>query len=589
MIARIKSDMPYTINYSKAVNDFHEARSKAELQSLINRIKGESNELLSYEAVRLALKAVEGNQKKLREIPLDAIVGSVGKYSDFTRDFLPRRDTDKDRWASVMEKAISMEGLPPIEVYQIGDTYFVQDGNHRVSVAKQLNASNIQAYVTEVRTRVTLSPKIKPDQLIIVAEKHNFLEHTKLDQLRPEANIEVTIPGQYPILEEHISVHQYFMGIDEKRDIKFEEAVMHWYDQVYFPVIEIIRKQQILENFPNRTETDLYLWISRHRAELEEALGWKIDTRLIAEDLVYQFSPNISDRVSRIASRILDLVIPDPLETGPPVGHWRKKYIEDTARDCSCLFRNILVPLGRNSSKWQALDQGILISKQEGSQLRGLHVISDLDQEKEDYLSELKIQFNDRCHQEQIKGELAIDKGVISRIICERAHWADVIVSLLEHPPGDSLLQRFGSGFHTLIRRCPRPVLAVPSRISPLRNLLLAYSDHPKSREALYVAAYMVGKWNAKLTVLSIDDEGKGADQIQRPAKTYLEQLGLAADYLQYSGEDHAELILQGAGEIVADTILIGGYESGPIVEVMLGSRVDEILRKTSIPVLLCR
>lgn len=581
--------MPYTINYSKAVNDFHEARRKAELQNLINRLRGESNELLSYEAVRMAMKAVEGNQKKLREIPLDAIVGSVGKYSDFTRDFLPRRDTDQDRWASVMEKAISMEGLPPIEVYQIGDAYFVQDGNHRVSVAKQLDASHIQAYVTEVRTRITLPPDLTPDELIIVAEKHNFFEHTKLDQLRPEANLEVTIPGQYPILEEHISVHQYFMGIDEGREIKFEEAVTHWYDHVYLPVIEIIRKQEILNNFPNRTETDLYLWISRHRADLEKALGWKIDTRLIAEDLVYQFSPNISDRVSRITSRILDIVIPDPLETGPPVGHWRRKYIENTTRDCSCLFRNILVPLGRDASKWQALEQAILISKREGSQLRGLHVLSDPEQMIEDYLSELKAKFNDRCNQEQIKGELAIDEGVVSRKICERAHWADIIVSLLRHPPGDSLLHRLSSGFHTLIRRCPRPVLAVPSKITSFRNLLFAYSDHPKSREALFVAAYMVGKWNAKLTVLSIDDEGKGAELIQRPARTYLEQLGLSADYVLHSGEDHAEIIIDGANEIEADTILIGGYESGPIVEIMVGSRVDEILRKTSVPVLLCR
>ena len=193
--------MSPSINYAQAVSDFFEARRKASLKEIIARITGEQIELFSYEEIRQTLRAYEGNKKTLKEIPLDAIIGSVGRYTDFTKGFLPRRDSDLTRWAIVMEKTTDSEGLPPIEVYQIGDAYFVLDGNHRVSVARELGVTCIQAFVTEVRARVPLSPEIQPDQLILVAEQLDFVEHTKIDQLRPEANLMVTIPGQYPILK----------------------------------------------------------------------------------------------------------------------------------------------------------------------------------------------------------------------------------------------------------------------------------------------------------------------------------------------------------------------------------------------------
>src|SRR5690606_41196661 len=112
------------------------------------------------------------------------------------------------------------------------------DGNHRVSVARSMGATHIQAYVTEVRTRVPLTPDIKPDDLIIKAEYADFLEKTRLDELRPEANLQVTVPGKYEILLEHIAVHRYFMGIDFDREIPYKEAVAHWYDEVYMPLVD---------------------------------------------------------------------------------------------------------------------------------------------------------------------------------------------------------------------------------------------------------------------------------------------------------------------------------------------------------------
>src|ERR1051325_7458120 len=105
-------------SYQTALRDFSDARAKASMQEVLARLTGKSNELLSYEEVAEKLKLNVRSESGVKEIPLDAIVGSVGRYTDFTRSFLPRYDSTKERWARV--KAVIDEpggtGLPPIDV-----------------------------------------------------------------------------------------------------------------------------------------------------------------------------------------------------------------------------------------------------------------------------------------------------------------------------------------------------------------------------------------------------------------------------------------------------------------------------------------
>ena len=122
--------------YASAVLDFKQARERANLQEFFSRLTGKSTELLSYEEVRQKLKASGVTSRQLREVPIDDIIGSVGRYNDFTRSFLPKHDSDRDRWARVHLATSDLAGLPPVELYQIGDAYFVHDGHHRVSVAR---------------------------------------------------------------------------------------------------------------------------------------------------------------------------------------------------------------------------------------------------------------------------------------------------------------------------------------------------------------------------------------------------------------------------------------------------------------------
>ena len=129
---------PSRIQLQKAIQDFQSAQQKAAIQEILARITGKSNQLLSYDEVAEKLKLRSRMERGVKTIPLDAIVGSVSRHTEFTRNFLPLRADDQERWARV--KTAFMEsnaGLEPIEVYKVGEVYFVVDGNHRVSIARQ--------------------------------------------------------------------------------------------------------------------------------------------------------------------------------------------------------------------------------------------------------------------------------------------------------------------------------------------------------------------------------------------------------------------------------------------------------------------
>ncbi len=573
--------------YISAVSDFREARRKAAMQGIMARITGESIKLLSYEEVRQKLRALESSKRTLRDIPLDAIVGSVGRYTDFSRNFLPLSDSDQDRWSRVMAETTGLTGLPPIEVYQIGEVYFVLDGNHRVSVARQLDSTNIQAYVTEVRTRISITPDTQPDELIIKAEQVDFLERTQLDRLRQDTDFTVTNPGQYPILLEHIEVHRYFMGIDEQRDVHYDEAVVHWHDEVYCPIIQIIQERGILRHFPERTEADLYLWISRHRAELEDSLGWHLEPEAVVADIEMRFSPEFSQAFARLTSKIYDAVTPDALESGPPPGAWRDEAFQ--RRSDGKLLSNILVSISPADTHWLALEQGLLVAHRESGQIQGLHVVKTKSEEDSKETLKLVSDFENRCDSAGIHGHLAIESGAIARIICDRSYWTDLIVTKVSYPPGDHPVARFGSGLRTMIRRCPRPILVVQQGVSDLKHALLAYNGTPKANEALYLAAYLAGKWNIQLSVLIIEHEETEIAQVSNLAREYLRKHDLQAQFIQHKSGVRSEIILQTAQDQACDFILMGGYKSSPVVEVVVGSVVDKVLRQAEIPLLICR
>lgn len=251
--------------------DFNTARLKAFFRSVVAFLLNQPNQLLSYDAVREKLRVGGPIYRGLRTVPVKNIVGSVNRYRDFDRAFLPTQTFTADRWIQINRAFYLDVSLPPVLLYKVGEVYFVVDGNHRVSVAREKGQEYMEAEVRECAVRVPLTPDMSPDDLEELGVKVKFLERTMLDKLRPDASLDLTILGGYDRLLEHIAVHRYYMGLDFKRDITDEEAVTHWYDQVYLPLVEAIRKTGVMEKFPKRTETDLYLWAIDHQHYLRES------------------------------------------------------------------------------------------------------------------------------------------------------------------------------------------------------------------------------------------------------------------------------------------------------------------------------
>jgi nucleotide-binding universal stress UspA family protein len=583
-----------TLSLNSAISDFYHARRQAHLEELLAKLTGKSAKLLSYDEVTQQLKTTGSSDRGLQDIPLAAIVGSVGRYNDFTRSFLPLHDDDMQRWANVQRAANSMVGLPPIEVYQVGQVYFVLDGNHRVSVARQMGATYIQAYVTEVRTVVPLTPDMQPDELIVKARYAHFLEQTGLDKLRPGVDLSVTALGQYRLLEEQIEQHQRQLNVTQQREVPFEEAVTSWYDQVYLPVVESIREQGILRDFPGRTETDLYVWLVQNLAELEKGLGWRLRPERAMPRLVTQLSPKPQHRAARMGEKLLDAVTPDPLESGPPAGQWRQTQAEPRAE--IALFDDILVALSGEPGGWLALEYASLIAQREAGRLLGLHVTRSNEPGQEALLQAIRAQFEQHCQAAGVAGELAIEAGEVTRTICERAWWTDVVVVSLTYPPAPQLLARLGSGFRTLVRRCPRPLLAIPTAelaaaepsADRLNRALLAYDGTPKAQEALFLATYLAGRWHIPLTVVTVSEKNEATLEIITQAYNYLADHGVAATYIIESGPV-AENILKTAATHRSNLIIMGGYGLTPMLEVVLGSSVDQVLRQACQPLLICR
>jgi hypothetical protein len=253
--------------------DFQRARRQAFVSRLMSLLDPSSNTLLSLEEVRARLNIRGQHYLGLRTVPLDQIVGSEGRYHDFDRRFAPLHEKTKGRWRSIDMAHHQSINLPAVELYKIGDIYFVKDGNHRVSVARQQGVQDIDAIVTELVVDVPLDRDLSLRDLIIKEEYSDFLDWTNLAALRPQQRIEFSELGGYLELIRHINAHRYFLGLEQDRPVERDEAVGHWYDNVYTPVVQVIRDEKVLEAFPGRTEADLYRWIMEHRWYMRERNG----------------------------------------------------------------------------------------------------------------------------------------------------------------------------------------------------------------------------------------------------------------------------------------------------------------------------
>lgn len=551
---------PSEYHFRAAIQDFQSARQKAGIQEILARFTGRSTQLLSYEEVAKKLKLRARTDRGIRSIPLAAIVGSVGRYTDFTRTFLPRNAGDQQRWANVKAAMESGQDLPPIEVYKVGEVYFVVDGNHRVSIARQEKFNTIQARVIEFRTDINLTPDVQPEDLLVKAEYAEFLDATRIHEARPNVDLSVTTCCQYDTLLEQILVSQYLLQEEQNREVSLQDAAAAWYDTMYIPLAEAIRDRGLLHWFPGRTITDLYIWIAQNRASLEKQQGWDIQSDIVATDLILERS-----------------VTSEP-------GSWRKARA--VTRYTDHLFMDLLVPLSGDPDSWDSLEQAIVIAQREEARIHGLHIVDSKAKVESAGALAVQQEFQQKCSAANVNGKLIIESGEITKKICERATITDLIVLKIVHPPLKGL-STFTSPFRTIIVNSSRPIVGVPARATPFRHALLAYDGTDRAKEAMFVATYLAEMWKTELTVFTALDGPRLKADAQDHVRRYLDIHEVEAEYM-ISDQGAMDSLKKVVEERNVDLVLMGSHGGSVLQQVLAGSALDYMLRESQVPIFIC-
>jgi hypothetical protein len=256
------------------VNTAFEGALRSEVyRRLTNLVRRKPHsQLRGLDELRSRVRLFEQRYVGIQPIPVAAIVGTASGTEDFGANFLPRRPEISDRWMR-LERAFPDGDFPPILAFQVGDSYFVVDGHHRVAIAKSRNIEYIDAEVTELRARFPIPPGADIGKMIMAEQRALFMEECGLDRTRPDADIEVSLPQGYMELLELIKTHAYELSRDRGELVSLEEAAAEFYDEVYVPTLRAIKEQQLDQSFSGWTEADLFLWICERRLSLFPECG----------------------------------------------------------------------------------------------------------------------------------------------------------------------------------------------------------------------------------------------------------------------------------------------------------------------------
>ena len=247
---------------------FEKARRRELARRLSRLVRGKpSDRLLALDNVREQLGLYEQWYVGIRSIPLSKIVGSVDRAADFDRTFLPRRSTMEGRWKRV-EQAFRIEAFPPIVAFKVGDAYFVEDGHHRVAIARQRKDDFIDGDVTEVKSPVAITAETDVADIVHMGLRQWFMRESQLDQVRPGAQIEPSRPHAYAELLDIIFAAGFELAMERQTVISPARASAHWHDHLYTPSVERIQAGNLPTIFPNATEADLYLRVHEQHREL---------------------------------------------------------------------------------------------------------------------------------------------------------------------------------------------------------------------------------------------------------------------------------------------------------------------------------
>ena len=269
---------------SDAENDFLRARRRQVLSRLAAWLRHQPDdvsEILPFDEVVAALGRTGERRLGLRVIPLDSIVGSVDRTRDFDRWFRPKSGRTRERWERLARAQRRGEPIPPIDVYRVGELHFVRDGHHRVSVAHALRLCTIDAYVTEVKTKIDATGISSRGDLISKDLRRVFLDRVPLPG-PALANILVTTPWSYAELSEAVEAWGFRLMQQEARYLDRETVARRWYAEEFQPVVRMLDQADLIGD---RTDAEAYLELAAQRYRLMRTHRWddQVLDRLRAE------------------------------------------------------------------------------------------------------------------------------------------------------------------------------------------------------------------------------------------------------------------------------------------------------------------
>jgi hypothetical protein len=256
-----------------AQHDFLRAHRRAALSRLAARLRGEPDDvgvILPYEEVIQALGFVSEHPVGMQVVPLELIVGTVDRGRDFDRRFRPTSRRVRSRWEQIAAAMRRGEPMPPVDLVRVGEIYFVRDGHHRVSVARALGRTDIDARVTEVVTRVGADRKITLASLPTKSHERVFFERVPLPE-EARAEIRLSDPWDYAVLAEAVEAWGFRAIQHHDEPLDRRETAQLWLETEYRPVVEMLREAHLIRH---RTDAEAYLSIAEERYRLLRTHSW---------------------------------------------------------------------------------------------------------------------------------------------------------------------------------------------------------------------------------------------------------------------------------------------------------------------------
>jgi hypothetical protein len=219
-----------------------------------------------FEEVQRALGALTARPIGVTQVPLDEIVGSVGRARYFPRGLRAGRGLTPSRVKRLVAALNRGEVLPAVLLYRIGHEYFVADGHHRVAAAALVGARDVDAEV------VVYLPEARRPEDVVARERVLFEQRTGI------TSIVLHEVGQYPKLQRWIEDVARQRGRGSLR-----AAAREWYTRVYLPATQDAVFKRLRRSFPGRSAGDVFVYLADHKWIMSKAAGRDVGVRAALE------------------------------------------------------------------------------------------------------------------------------------------------------------------------------------------------------------------------------------------------------------------------------------------------------------------